>query len=224
VSLIYEVYISENYDGKIPFIDDDKIYKVKDSVFSDVKDTKTTQGIVALVKISDDYNDIEKFVEKIHTTNAKNNNILILDNIQDPGNLGTMLRTAEASGTNNIMLVNNCVDVYSPKVVRSSMSAITRLNIYKSIDHIKDIKYIKDKKYSIIGTFLDGKKMYANDMYEGDIAVVIGNEANGISDEVKYLCDKKVSIPMSGKIESLNASIACAIILYEVRRQNEFVC
>lgn len=220
-SLISEVYISDSYDGKVPSIDGDMIYRVKDNVFDDIKDTKTSQGIVALVKINAnmDNDTIDKFCQHFGSSN-----ILILDNIQDPGNLGTILRTAEASGTINIMLVNNCVDIYSPKVVRSSMSSITRLNIYRSDDAISDIKYIKDKGYDIVGTFLDGEKVYNDNIYKDKVAIVIGNEANGISIDIRNICDIKIKIPMSGKIESLNASIATAIILYEVKRQYEHIC
>ena len=144
---------------------------------------------------------------------------LVLDDIQDPGNMGTILRTADSLNLKQIIVSKGSSDIYNPKVVRSTMGAIFRVNIIESDNLVKTLKDMKKHKIKIVTTNLQtDKKIYDVD-YEKS-AIVIGNEANGVSNEVLELADEKVKIPMPGKTESLNASVATAIILYEAMRKN----
>ena len=144
--------------------------------------------------------------------------ILILDNIQDPGNLGTIIRSSVAFNIDTIVLSNDTVDLYNPKVVRSTMGAIFRVKIIECEDLEKTLKEIQKHKFEIVVTSLQTE----NSIYDIDYkkkVIVIGNEANGVEEKIQKLADKKVKIPMLGKTESLNASVATGIILYEYVRQ-----
>ena len=178
-------------------------------IFETLTDVKNPQGIMAVVKKNKSNLDID-YSEEI---------ILALDNLQDPGNLGTILRTLDSANLKQLIISKNSVDCYNPKVVRSTMGAIFRVNIIE-VDNLKQ-ELIIDKKnnFKIMVTSLDAK----NNIYNTDFSkkiIVIGNEANGVSKEIQDLADEKVKIPMLGKTESLNASVAAGIMIYEfVRRK-----
>ena len=141
----------------------------------------------------------------------------MLDGIQDPGNLGTILRTIDSTGLTQVIVSKETADAYNPKVVRSTMGAIFRVNIIESNNLIDTLKNMKKHKYKIMATSLDTQ----NTIYDVDYSkkvVVIGNEANGVSKEILDYADEKIKIPMLGKTESLNASVATAVILYEYVR------
>ena len=144
--------------------------------------------------------------------------IVALDDIQDPGNLGTILRTVDSIGANQILVSKGTADSYNPKVVRSTMGAIFRVKIIEC-ENLKEIlRNLKKQKYNVVVTSLKTK----NSIYDIDYnkkVIVIGNEANGVSEEIQKIADEKVKIPMIGKTESLNASVATGIILYEYVRQ-----
>lgn len=184
----------------------DCIY-VSEKIFEYISDVKTPQGIMAIIK-KDNRNKEINYNEDV---------ILVLDNIQDPGNMGTILRTADSLNLKQIIISKGSSDVYNPKVVRSTMGAIFRINIIESEDLIKTVKELKKHKISVVSTSLDtNKSIY--DIEYNKTAIIIGNEANGVSQELQDLSDNKVKIPMLGKTESLNASVATAIILYEAMR------
>ncbi|MCI8397520.1 MAG: RNA methyltransferase [Clostridia bacterium] len=145
--------------------------------------------------------------------------IIVLDGIQDPGNLGTIIRTIDSTGLSQIILSKTSVDAYNPKVVRSTMGAIFRVNIIEAENLVETLKNLKKHKYKIIATSLSGtENIYEIDMNKK--AIVIGNEAKGVSKEILEVSDGKTKIPMIGKTESLNAGIATGVILYEyVRRK-----
>ena len=185
---------------------------VSEKVFSSLTEVNTPQGILAVINKKD--NKIGKedilYDEDI---------ILVLDGIQDPGNLGTILRTLDSTNLKQIILSEKCADPYNPKVVRSTMGAIFRVNIIESKNILETLKNIKKNKYKIMTTSLETD----NSIYDVDYkkkAIVIGNEANGVSIKVQDLADEKVKIPMLGKTESLNAAVATGIILYEYVRRN----
>ena len=183
------------------------IYVTK-SVFNIITDVKTPQGIIAVV---------EK--KKNEDANYKEDIIIALDDIQDPGNLGTILRTADSANLKQIIVSKNTVDVYNPKVVRSTMGAIFRINIVEAESLKDELEKAKTHGYKIMVTALDAKKNIYNADYSKTV-IVIGNEANGVSKEIKDIADEKVIIPMLGKTESLNASVAGSIMIYEyVRRK-----
>ncbi|MFN8333821.1 MAG: RNA methyltransferase [Cyclobacteriaceae bacterium] len=139
--------------------------------------------------------------------------ILMLDDIRDPGNLGTIIRTADWYGIKNIIASEETADVYNAKVIQASMGSFVRTNVY----YTKLTDYLEDNKLPVFGTFLNGEDAHTFNFGTGGI-VVIGNEANGISDEVKDFVTQKITIPRYGNAESLNAGIATAVILDNIRR------
>ena len=144
--------------------------------------------------------------------------VVLLEGIKDAGNLGTILRTADSVNLKQIVVTKETADVYNPKVVRSTMGAIFRINVIESDDILKTIKEIKKNKFKVLATSLGATES----IYDVDFkkkAIVIGNEANGVSKQVLDVADNKVIIPMLGKAESLNASVATGVILYEYVRQ-----
>ena len=144
--------------------------------------------------------------------------IVALDDIQDPGNLGTILRTVDSIGLKQILVSKGTADSYNPKVVRSTMGAIFRVKIIECEKLSETLKQVKAHKYQVLATSLKTK----NSIYDIDYnkkVIVIGNEANGVSEEILKLADIKVKIPMLGKTESLDASVATGIMLYEYVRQ-----
>lgn len=203
------VIISENFSCKDLGV---KTYLVSENVFKKLSDTVTPQGILGVFKIK------ERNISEIEKENT-----LVLNNISDPGNMGTILRTAYGAGFKNIVIDNKSVDLYNPKTVRSTMSAIFNLDIYLSSNIVSDLKLLKEKGFEIIGSALteDSKNIYSTKINSPSL-VVMGNEANGIEKEVLDICDKKVIIPMKNNIESLNVSSAASVIMYEILRRQEY--
>ena len=181
---------------------DINILNIKKEIFESITDTKTPQGVLAVIKIKKyDIDDI-----------LKEDKILLLDKIQDAGNIGTIIRTADAFNVKGIICMENTADVYSPKVVRSTMGSILR----EKIIYIKSEDLFGLKKYGHIlyGTSLSSNKYIEDINFSKKSIFVLGNEANGISEEVEKVCDSLVKIKMSGNAESLNVAIAAGIILH----------
>ncbi len=191
-----------------------EVQVLSDTVFAYVSDTKTPQGILAVVRQMEyDLFDItgERRGQVPH--------ILVLDNLQDPGNLGTIFRTAEAAGATGILMSRECVDIYNPKVIRSTMGAICRVPFYYAEDICTEIEKLKEKKISVYAAHLEGKTFYDEEDYREGCAFLIGNEGNGLREEVAACAGCRVRIPMEGQAESLNAAVASAVLMYEVSRQ-----
>ena len=184
-----------------------KIITISSKVFNDISDVKTPQGILAVIK--------KKPNKQIETNTDY---ILALDSLQDPGNMGTIIRTADSANINQIIINKTTVDPYSSKVIRSTMGAIYRMNIIEVENLESTLKELQDKSFKVITTDLKAEKSIYDINYNRTI-VVIGNEANGVSQEVLEIADERVIIPMLGKTESLNASIAASIMIYEHVRQ-----
>ena len=146
--------------------------------------------------------------------------MLILDGLQDPGNVGTILRTANACGVKDIYLSANCVELYNPKVVRSAMGALFTLNIRQECDLEALIPAMQADGRSVLGTSLCGENYY-DGSFSGKVGLVIGNEGNGVSESVLRLCDKQVKLPVSDSAESLNAAMAAGILLYDLMYRNK---
>ena len=184
---------------------------VPQNIFKMISDVENPQGVLAVIGktrstiIEDDINLNEDI-------------ILALDDIQDPGNLGTILRTADSVGLKQILVSKGTADSYNPKVVRSTMGAIFRVRVIECNSLKDSIKKLQNKDYKLMTTSLKAKKSIYEVDYKKKI-IVIGNEANGVSKEIFNLADEKVIIPMLGKTESLNASVATGVILYEYVRQ-----
>ena len=180
---------------------------VKDKLFKELADTENPQGILAVLKMpSYSMNDV--FDESCDM-------LVVLDSIQDPGNMGTIIRTADAAGAGAVIISKGCVDVYNPKVMRSTMGSVFHIPLIFADDLVSTINTLKSKGYIFMAAHLKGTKNYFDMDMTGKIAIIIGNEANGISDEISSISDKLVKIPMPGKAESLNASIAASILIYE---------
>lgn len=185
----------------------DCIY-VTEKIFKTLTQVMNPQGIMAIIKKGSKRPHI-KYDEDI---------IVALDDIQDPGNLGTILRTVDSIGLKQIIVSKGTADAYNPKVVRSTMGAIFRVEIIE-VENLKEtIEMMKRNNYELVVTSLQTESSIYDIDYNKKI-IVIGNEANGVSKEIQDMADRKIKIPMLGKTESLNASVATAIILYEYIRQ-----
>ena len=197
-------FSAENSPAVSKYASDFICYQVSDSLFEGISDTKTPQGILAALKHSP--SSLSEF--------SDDSKILILAGIQDPGNMGTIIRTAEAMGISSLFLTKGCVDIYSPKVLRSAMGSALRTRFY-NIEGIEDILWLKKRGYTLFSAALKETSIQLNEALSAPkTALVIGNEANGISDEILSISDYIIKIPMSGKIESLNAAVAASIIMY----------
>lgn len=185
----------------------DCIY-VTQAVFNSITQVIAPQGIFAIV---------EKNNANLNV-NYSDDVIVALDNIQDPGNLGTILRTVDSCGLKQIMVSKGTVDAYNPKVVRSTMGAIFRVKVIECEDLLKTIKEARKHHFKLQVTSLQAENTIYDVNYKKKI-IVIGNEANGVSKEIQDISDEKVRIPMLGKTESLNASVATGVVLYEYTRQ-----
>lgn len=181
---------------------------VSKKIFEGLTDVSKPQGILAVV---------EKNNKK--DINYNEDIIVALDGLQDPGNLGTILRTLDSANLSQVVVSKDTVDAYNSKVVRSTMGAIFRVNIVEAENLKETLKEMKRHKYKVMCTDLTASKNIYEIDYNKKI-LVIGNEANGISKELLDMADEKIIIPMLGKTESLNASVATSIIVYEyVRRK-----
>ncbi len=183
------------------------IYVTK-KVFESITSVVAPQGIIAILEKTNPNQNI-KYDEDI---------IIALDDIQDPGNLGTILRTVDSIGLTQILVSKGTADAFNPKVVRSTMGAIFRVKIIECENLKQTLKEVKKHKYEILVTSLQTDKSIYDINYHKKI-IVIGNEANGVSKMIQEIADQKVKIPMLGKTESLNASVATGIIAYEYIRQ-----
>ena len=148
--------------------------------------------------------------------------VLVLEDIQDPGNLGTIVRTAEGAGVTGIIMNRETVDIYNPKVIRSTMGAIFRVPFVIADSLPEVIFQLKQNGVSVYAGHLKGDVFYKQDYRDGS-AFLIGNEGNGLTDEITALADHKIKIPMKGKVESLNAAVSATILMYETMRQREFM-
>jgi len=177
--------------------------------FKQLTDTVTPQGIIAVVSIKS--NTVGCVIEKAVRDDCCR--LLILENLQDPGNLGTILRTAEAAGYKGVLMNKGTVDIYNPKVVRSTMGAIFRVPFAYADEVSEIIEACRKKGITVYGAALEGKDI-REEKYDDALAFIIGNESAGMTAESKEACDKLVRIPMCGEVESLNASVAASILMY----------
>lgn len=211
---VKKVYVSESlYNKKKQELKLERfsLEVLSDSVFQHVSDTKTPQGILCVVK-QKEY-DVEALI------NMKNPHFMVLDNLQDPGNLGTIVRTAEGAGVDAVFLSKESVDIYNPKTIRSTMGSIYRMPVIYVEDLLELLKIFKQKGIKSYAAHLEGKNSYDKENYQSGTAILIGNEGNGLRDEIANNADVWVQIPMQGKVESLNAAIAASILMFEVYRQ-----
>ncbi len=212
---IVAVYVSESFlknEKQARLLTGVKYECVSDKVFAGISDTMTPQGILAIVRqYHYSFEDIVKM--------DKEPLLIVLEELNDPGNLGTIIRTGEGAGVTGVILSKGSVDIYNSKVIRATMGSIYRVpflyveDLHEALDEIK-------KYCAIYAAYLDEDRFNCYDAdYTKGTAFLIGNEANGLSREVVALADKRIIIPMEGKVESLNASVAASILMYEAHRQ-----
>ena len=190
---------------------------VSDNVFKNMSDTVTPQGILAVVR--------QKEYKLSEILNKKKNQVfMVLESIQDPGNLGTIVRTGEGAGIAGIIVNKETVDVYNSKVIRSTMGSIYRVPVIVSDDLSETLDTLSENNVTIYAAHLKGNEYYADGLYTGSTAFLIGNEGNGLSEHISGKAHKLIKIPMEGQVESLNASVAASILMYEAKRQAEKPC
>ena len=199
---------AESYSEDINF---ENVYTVKDSLFEKISETVNPQGILAVCHI-----------KEFDVTNVDYSNspfFVVLENVTDPGNMGTLIRTADAAGADGIFLSKGCVDIYNPKVIRATMGSIFHLPIYRNLNLMDLMEDFKNNNVKTLAAHLKGTSTpYKVDMTTA-CAVILGNAANGLSDEISEMASDLVKIPMPGKAESMNAGIAGGILIYEAVRQ-----
>ncbi len=184
---------------------------VADSVFKSVSDTQTPQGIMAVVKMPEYALDELLDGERTH--------LLILESIQDPGNLGTMVRTGEGAGVTGVIMNKTTVDLFNPKTIRSTMGSIYRVPFYLTANLSETMQLLQQKGVSMYAAHLKGEHIFTEEDYTKSCAFLIGNEGNGLSDEIANQADCYIKIPMEGQVESLNAAISATLLMYEANRQ-----
>lgn len=204
--LIEQVFVSESLEkegfGCIP--GDYRMEVISDSVFRSISDTVSPQGILIVCRSPE--MDIDRATD--------GQLCVILDDIRDPGNMGTIIRTAEAAGA-GVILSRGCVDIFNPKVIRATMGSIFRVPV-AVCDPLEAVSFLQEKGTVVCAAALDGSVPYREAPYGQRNAFVIGNEANGVSKAVQEAADLRVRIPMKGRVESLNAAVSAAVLLYNL--------
>ena len=183
----------------------------------DIKTTIVSNKVINYLSSLENNDGVIGICRKLKN-NAIGNNILLLDNIQDPGNLGTIIRSAVAFNINTIILGKGTVDLYNPKVLRSTQGLIFKINIIET-DLLEIILKLKKDNYKIIGTDVNNGSDLKEYSSIGKYALIMGNEGHGLSNEIKSLCDDYIYIKLNKECESLNVGIACSIILYQLNKE-----
>lgn len=186
------------------------IYVVQDPIFDKIEHSVNGQGILGIAK---------KCVNDLHSFIVEDGLYVALDGVQDPGNLGTIIRTAVAAGVKGIFLLKGTVDPYNEKCVRSTMSALCNIPIFEDVTLSEFYDFIKDNRIKTYVTSLDNAKPYHTISYAERAMIILGNEGNGVSRDIIKMCDQAITIPMYGDIDSLNVSIAAALCMYKVKEQ-----
>ena len=181
------------------------VFRLPEHVFDAISDTRTPQGIAAVLGM------------RLRPLSGKH--FLALDGLRDPGNVGTILRTADAAGFDGVILSPDCADVFAPKVLRATMGSIFRVGLSFPGSLTKQLEQLKEEGFSILSSQLDGEPFYSRQGVKEKLVLVIGNEGNGISDPVRALATHRLRLPMRGGAESLNAAIAAGIMMYELTRE-----
>ncbi len=184
----------------------DKVYVVSGQIFVDISDTDTPQGILTVINMA----------AKEFTLTENVRDVVILDGVSEPGNMGTVIRTAEALGFDGIYLMKGCADIYSPKTVRATMGSVFRMK-FKTGCELSDIEELQKKGFSVISTTPGGETILEQLSVRGKTALVIGNEAHGVCSQMLELSDLRVKITMEGLAESLNAAVAAGIAMHWIK-------
>ena len=213
---IEKVYVSESFFQKTQYRE--KIEKcsfeiVQEEVFRKISDTMTPQGILCVVK-QFSYS-LEDLLKKEKIT------LLLLESIQDPGNLGTMIRTGEGAGVDGIIMDSGTVDLYNPKVIRATMGSVYRMPFLYTEDLKETALKVKKAGVKLFAAHLKGEKAHWETNLGIRTGFLIGNEGNGLSEDIADCADEYIKIPMEGAVESLNAAVAASVLMYEAKRQRD---
>ncbi|WP_353892653.1 RNA methyltransferase [Proteinivorax hydrogeniformans] len=196
----------KKYEKLLNSFSNDKIITISDNLFNTISSTDTTQGIAALVQRPD-----------FKIEDLSKGNYIVIDRVQDPGNLGTIIRTAVASGVDGMLLLKGTVDIFNDKVLRATMGALHNIPIVYDLD-LNDLKeFISNRELTLIKSDLEGEYWGDVDLPNRNYCLVVGNEANGISTSVQKMPGVSVKLPIYGEIESLNVAVAAGIMLYKLQ-------
>ncbi len=189
------------------------VYTFAPKLFGEMSDTVTPQGIIAVCKKPNC--SLNNFKE------SENSCVVMCENVQDPGNIGTIIRTAHAAFCDGVVLTKGCCDLYNPKIIRATMTGVFSVPVLTDADSEKTIAHFKARGYRVVAGALCER---AENLYEIDLSgktlIIIGNEGNGVTEDTLSLCNSVAKIPMKSDAESLNASVAAAVLVYEQLRQN----
>ena len=203
------ILISESYNMEFDS-KNIKVYELSEKLFDSLKLTVNSQGVMAVVNY--------KVIPASSIDKEKTQTIVYLDRITDPGNMGTIIRSCDALGADAVVLSKGCVDLYNPKVVRSTMASLLNVPVFFDDNPEETLTELKEAGFGIAGTFpTDAKACHTVD-YNRKFVLVMGNEANGIGEDICKLCTERITIPMLGRAESLNVATALTVMLYEIMR------
>jgi len=211
--IILQDNCAEKYSELLQDTDCQDILQVSPQIIESLSDTSAPEGIMAqaIIEPSMELN----FAELSGL-------VILLDRLQDPGNLGTIIRTADASGVSAILVSRDSVELHNAKTVRATMGSIFNLPIYTDMQLNEVIPQLKAVGYTVCGTGMLGENIFTQQFIQDEkIALIIGNEGNGIAEEILALADRVLTLPMKGKAESLNAAIAAGILMYQVTFNNQ---
>ena len=198
------ILVDERRSGEFPLPAGVPAYALPEHVLAAICDTKTPQGIAAVVRMAPPI--------------RLGSRLVAMDGVQDPGNVGTIIRTADAAGFDGVLLSAQCADVFSPKVLRATMGSVFRMAVQVADDLPAALEKLRGEGCSIISSQLDGAPFYHREPVGERYVLVIGSEGNGVTEEVKALATHRVRLPMRGGAESLNAAVAAGIMMYELTR------
>ena len=211
--IVSDTFLSNTATSDLMRVTDDMAitsYTVPDSLFGSITDTKTPQGILAVLALER---------KQLKDAVLSKGLLIILDTIKDPGNMGTIIRTADAAGCAGVIVPEGCVDVFNPKVLRSTMGSVFHVPIYHCGSIAEAMNITRKQGFLLCASHLEGSvSLYEADL-SGQAALIIGSEAEGISPETAKNSDLLIKIPMEGRAESLNASVAAGVMIFEAMRQ-----
>ena len=213
------VYVSQSFlQERGKELQDVRYDVLENGLFARICDTRTPQGILTVARIP------EWSREELLGGGTHPPLLLLLENVQDPGNVGTMIRTSEAAGVTGVIVSAGTADLFQPKVIRSTMGSVFRVPVRREENLPEVIRWLREHSIQTCGAHLKGNSSYAEQDYTGGTAFCIGNEGNGLSDALTDMLDLKIRIPMEGKVESLNAAVSAAILLYTAHAQRAVLC
>lgn len=241
IDRIREVYYSESFLGMVGQKTDGKsdrhekmlerlsechkkgisVEQASDEVFRKASDTCSPQGILFVMEqFGYSLDQMLLKAEETHKEGGGEPLFLVLEDIQDPGNLGTMLRTGEGAGVSGVIMSRGCVDIYNPKTIRSTMGSLYRVPFVYEEDLGRAIDLLKGHGVRVYAAHLKGEQYFDRISYPGGSAFLVGNEGNGLRKETADQADSYIKIPMKGSLESLNAAVAAALLLYQAAGSN----